>query len=66
MVVGGASIDWEPTTMIIIALVLGLVGFVSLCWLLFVLAVHALPFFVLCGQPHKANYVASHHMWRTG
>jgi hypothetical protein len=45
MVVGGASIDWEPTTTII-ALVLGLVGFVCLCWLLFVLAVHALPFLV--------------------
>jgi hypothetical protein len=46
MVVGGASIDWEPITMIIIALVLGLVGFVCLCGLLFMLAVHALPFFV--------------------
>ena len=26
----------------------------------------ALRFFALCGRPHKANYVASHHMWRTG
>ena len=52
--------------MIITAIVLSLVSFVFLCWLLFVLAVHALPFFVLCGQPHKTNYVASHHMWRTG
>jgi hypothetical protein len=32
--------------MTVIALVLGLVGFICLCWLLFVLAVHALPFFV--------------------
>ena len=32
--------------MIIIAIVLSLVGFVCLCWLPFVLAVHALPFFV--------------------
>jgi hypothetical protein len=46
MVVGGASIDWEPTTMIIVALVLCLIGFICLCWPLFVLAVHALPFFV--------------------
>ena len=51
--------------MIIIAIVLSLVGFVCLCWLPFVLAVHALPFFALCGWPHKTNYVASHHMWRT-
>ena len=31
--------------MIITAIVLSLVSFVFLCWLLFVLAVHALPFF---------------------
>src|SRR5262249_53226334 len=31
----------------------------------FALAVYALPLFALCGRPHKANYVASHHMWRT-
>ena len=26
----------------------------------------ALRFFALCGRPHKANYVASCNMWRTG
>ena len=51
--------------MIIIGIVLALVGLAYLCWLLFALAVYALPLFALCGRPHKANYVASHHMWRT-
>jgi hypothetical protein len=51
--------------MIIIGIVLSIVGLGFLCWLLFTLAVYALPFFALCGQPHKANYVASHNMWRT-
>jgi hypothetical protein len=45
--------------MIIIGIVLSFVGLAYLCWLLFTLAVHALPFFYLCGWPHKANYVAS-------
>ena len=68
VVVGGATVDFarRPTTMIIIGIVLALVGLAYLCWLLFALAVYALPLFALCGRPHKANYVASHHMWRTG
>ena len=52
--------------MVIIGIILGFVGLAYLCWLLFALAVHALPLFALCGQPHKANYVASQYMWRTG
>src|SRR5712671_1183868 len=51
--------------MIIIVIILGFVGLAYLCWLLLALAVNALPLFVLCGQPHKANYVASYDMWRT-
>jgi hypothetical protein len=51
--------------MIIIGIVLALVGLAYLCWLLFALAVYALPLFALCGRPHKANYVASCDMWRT-
>ena len=68
VVVGGATVKFarRPTTMIIIGIVLAFVGLVYLCWLLFALAVYALPLFALCGRPHKANYVASHHMWRTG
>jgi hypothetical protein len=68
VVVGGATVDFarRPTTMKIIGIVLALVGLAYLCWLLFALAVYALPLFALCGRPHKANYVASHHMWRTG
>ena len=68
VVVEGATVDFarRPTTMIIIGIVLALVGLAYLCWLLFALAVYALPLFALCGRPHKANYVASHHMWRTG
>jgi hypothetical protein len=46
--------------MIIVGVVLAFVGLAYLCWLLFALAVYALPFFALCGRPHKANYVASH------
>ena len=52
--------------MIIIGIILSFIGVAYLCWLLFALAVYALPFFALCGRPHKANYVASHDMWRTG
>jgi hypothetical protein len=52
--------------MIIIGIVLSFVGLGFLCWLLFTLAVYALPLFALCGWPHKANYVASHNMWRRG
>jgi len=47
VVVGGATVDfaWRPTTMIIIGIVLSLVGLAYLCWLLFALAVYALPLF---------------------
>jgi len=44
-VVEGATVDFarRPTTMIIIGIVLALVGLAYLCWLLFALAVYALP-----------------------
>ena len=48
--------------MIIIGIILGFVGLGYLCWLLFALAVYALPFFALCGRPHNANYVALPYM----
>jgi hypothetical protein len=68
VVVGGATVDFarRSTAMIIIGIVLAFIGLAYLCWLVFALAIYALPFFALCGRPHKANYVASHHMWRTG
>ncbi len=50
--------------MIIVGVLLNIVGLGVFCWALFALAIHALPFFVLCGRPHKTNYVASHDMWR--
>ena len=37
--------------MIIIGIVLALVGLAYLCWLVFALAVYALPLFALCGVP---------------
>jgi len=52
--------------MLIIGIILAFVALAYLCRLLFALAVYALPFFALCGRPHKANYVACTHMWRTG
>jgi hypothetical protein len=52
--------------MIIIGLILGALGIGFFCWLLFTLAVYALPFFALCGRPHNADYVACRDMWRTG
>ena len=69
-----AAIDTEFTrglglydsTMVVIGLVLSVVGLGFFCWLLFTLAVYTLPFFALCGRPHKANYVASCDMWRRG
>ena len=51
--------------MIIIGIVLSVFGIGFFCWLLFTLATYALPFFALCGWPHKANYVAFCDMWRT-
>jgi hypothetical protein len=52
--------------MIAFGIALNLVGLGVFCWLLFRLAIYALPFFVLCGRPHKTNYVASRDMWRRG
>src|ERR1700674_2547200 len=65
--VGGASVRLYhgATTMLVIGIVLSFVVLAYLCWLLFTLAVNALPFFALCGRPHKANYVALPNMWRT-
>jgi hypothetical protein len=40
-----SSLHGDPTTMIIIGIVLALVGLAYLCWLLFALAVYALPLF---------------------
>jgi hypothetical protein len=47
VVVGGAAVDLarRSTTMVIIGIILGFVGLAYLCWLLFALAVHALPLF---------------------
>ncbi len=52
--------------MLVIGIVLSFVCLGFLCWALFALAVYALPFLALCGQPHKASYVAPHDMWRRG
>lgn len=52
--------------MLALGIVLNMVGLGFFCWVLFTLAVYALPLFVLCGRPHKTNYVASLDMWRTG
>jgi hypothetical protein len=59
---GSAAVDFvrSCTTVIIIGIVLTFVALAYLCCMLFALAVYALPFFALCGRPHKANYVASH------
>ena len=50
--------------MLALGLVLNIAGVGLFCWLIFTLAVYALPFFVLCGRPHKTNYVAFCFMWR--
>jgi hypothetical protein len=44
-------------TMLIIGIILGFAGLGYLCWLLFALAVYALPFFagVICGRPPIAS-----------
>ena len=41
--------------MIIIGIILSAFGIGFFCWLLFTLAVYALPFFKLCGWLHKAE-----------
>ena len=51
--------------MLALGIVLNIVGLGFFCWVLFTLAIYALPFFALCGRPHKANYVAFCDMWRT-
>ena len=51
--------------MLVIGLLLSIFGIGLFCWLIFALAVYALPFFALCGRPHKTNYVAFCDMWRT-
>jgi hypothetical protein len=43
----------EVTAMLVVGLILSLFGIGLFCWLIFTLAVHALPFFVLCGRPHN-------------
>ena len=53
------------TAMLVIGLILSTFGIGLFCWLIFGLAVYALPLFVLCGRPHKTNYVAFCDMWRT-
>ncbi len=50
--------------MLIAGLVLSAFGLGFFCWLLFTLAIYALPFLALCGRPHKASYVAFPDMWR--
>ena len=47
VVVGGAAIDFtrRRTTMIVIGIILSFVALAYLCWLLFALAIYALPFF---------------------
>jgi hypothetical protein len=44
-----------PITMIIIGVLLNVVGLGVFCWALFALAIHALPFFILCGRPHNSS-----------
>jgi hypothetical protein len=51
--------------MLALGLLLNFAGIGLFCWLIFTLAVYALPFFVLCGRPHNTNYVAFWDMWRT-
>jgi hypothetical protein len=56
VVVEGATLATFVTgaiTMLIIGVLLNIVGLGIFCWALFALATHALPFFVLCGRPHK-------------
>jgi hypothetical protein len=56
-----------PITMIIIGVLLNVVGLGVFCWALFALAIHALPFFVLCGRPHKIYWtkpLRGRQQWR--
>src|SRR6266478_3851252 len=44
---------YGATTMLALGLLLNFAGIGLFCWLIFTLAVYALPFFVLCGRPHN-------------
>jgi hypothetical protein len=59
-----ATLGAGSSTLIIIGSLLYVAALGACCWALFTLAVYALPFFVLCGRPHKRNYVAFCDMWR--
>jgi hypothetical protein len=50
--------------MLALGLLLNFAGIGLFCWLIFTLADYTLPFFQLCGWPHKTNYVAFCDMWR--
>jgi hypothetical protein len=39
--------------MLALGLLFNTVGIGLFCWLIFTLAIDALPFFVLCGRPHN-------------
>ena len=41
--------------MLALGLLLNFAGIGLFCWLIFTLAAYALPFFVLCGGPHKTK-----------
>jgi hypothetical protein len=67
VVVEGATVTslvTEVTTTLVIGIILTVFGIGFFCWLLFKLAVYALPFFVLCCRPDNAN-CAFPNMWRT-
>ena len=49
--------------MLALGIVLNIIGLGVFCWVLYTLAIYALPFFALCGRPHKTNYVAFWDMW---
>jgi hypothetical protein len=40
--------------MLALGLLLNFAGIGLFCWLIFTLAVYALPFFALCGRPHNS------------
>ena len=40
----------------LVGLVLNALGIGFFCWLIFELAVYALPFFVLCSRPHNTDW----------
>jgi hypothetical protein len=58
VVVEGATIAplHRSHQMLALGLLLNIAGVGLFCWLIFTLAVYALPFFVLCGRPHNTNW----------